>query len=156
MPTLLTPEHYSILTAMLAPALFMTATSSLLISANNRLARVVDRLRQLIVAWEHDAPDRQQRDSQIGRHRRRAQLVLRACQLLYAALGSFVLTSLGLAFDAFLGFRLGALPTVLAVVGVSLLLIASGVLGTEVSLSVQSFDDELDHELRRRHPSDPA
>jgi hypothetical protein len=33
---------------MLAPALFMTATASLLVSANNRLARVVDRLRALI------------------------------------------------------------------------------------------------------------
>jgi len=33
-------SHYAILTAMLAPAFFLTATASLLISANNRLARV--------------------------------------------------------------------------------------------------------------------
>ena len=151
MPNPLSFQHYAILTAMLAPALLMAATASLLVSANNRLARVVDRLRQLVVAWEHDAPDRVQRDSQIGRHRRRAQLVLRACQLLYAGLGSFVGTSLALAFDAFLGFRLGALPTALAVVGVSFLLLASVALGIEVSLSVRSFDEELDHELSRRH-----
>jgi len=40
--------HYAILTAMLAPAFFLTATASLLMSANNRLARVVDRLRNLL------------------------------------------------------------------------------------------------------------
>lgn len=142
--------HYAILTSMLAPALLMAATGSLLVSANARLARVVDRLRALIVAWEEAAPDRAARDLQIRRHRQRAQLVLRACQLLYGGLGAFVGTSLALAIDAFLGFRLGVLPTVLAVVGVSLLLLASLALGMEVSLSVRSFDEELDHELSRK------
>jgi hypothetical protein len=142
--------HYAILTSMLAPALLMAATASLLVSANARLARVVDRLRALIVAWEQDAPDREVRYSQIQRHRRRAQLVLRACQMLYAGLGAFVGTSLALAIDAFLQFRLGVLPTVLAVIGVSFLLLASVALGSEVSLSVRSFDEELDHELSRR------
>lgn len=142
--------HYAILTAMLAPALLMAATASLLTSANARLARVVDRLRALIVAWEEEAPDRAERDVQIQRHRQRAQLVLRACQMLYAALGGFVGTSLALAVDAFAGFRLGVLPTALAVVGVSFLLLASFALGREVSLSVRSFDEELDQELARR------
>ena len=142
--------HYAILTSMLAPALLMAATASLLVSANARLARVVDRLRGLIIAWEDDAPDRAERDVQIQRHRRRAQLVLRACQMLYAALGGFVVTSLSLAVDAFLGFRLGVIPTVLAVIGVSFLLLASLAMGREVSLSVRSFDEELDKELARR------
>jgi hypothetical protein len=142
--------HYAILTSMLAPALLMAATGSLLVSANARLARVVDRLRALIVAWEEAAPDRVERDLQILRHRQRAQLVLRACQLLYGGLGAFVGTSLALAIDAFLGFRLGVLPTVLAVVGVSFLLLASLALGMEVSLSVRSFDEELDQELARK------
>jgi Protein of unknown function (DUF2721) len=83
-PTL---DHHAILGAMLAPALLMAATGSLLVSANARLARVVDRLRTLIVAWEQDAPDRAERDTQIARHRHRAALVLRACWMLYAALG---------------------------------------------------------------------
>lgn len=142
--------HYAILTAMLAPALLMTATASLLNSANARLARVVDRLRALIISWEQDAPDRAQRDDQIARHRRRAHLVLRACQLFYGALGAFVGTSLGLAVDAFIGFRLGVVPTILAVLGVTLLLMGCVVMGSEVSLSVRSFDLELDQELERR------
>lgn len=142
--------HYAILTAMLAPALLMAATASLLVSANARLARVVDRLRALIVSWEYDAPDRAERDDQIGRHRRRAHLVLRACQLLYAALGAFVGTSLSLAVDAFTGNRLVLLPTALALLGVFFLLVASIVMGSEVSLSVRSFDLEIDQELARK------
>ena len=143
-------SHYAILTAMLAPAFFLTATAALLASANTRLARVVDRLRSLIVAWELDAPDRAQRDEQILRHRQRAHLVLRACRLLYGAMASFVGTSLALAMDAFLGFRLGAVPTGTAVVGVLFLLAASFAMWREVSLSVRSFDAELDQELARR------
>lgn len=135
---------------MLAPALLMAATGSLLVSANARLARVVDRLRGLIVAWQYDAPDRSERENQILHHRRRAALVLRACWTLYAALGAFVGTSLALAADALLGFRLGAVPTVLAVLGMLCLLVASLAMGREVSLSVKSFDEELDQELARR------
>ncbi|WP_240099267.1 DUF2721 domain-containing protein [Thermomonas flagellata] len=150
---LFTPDpagHHAILTAMLAPAFFLTATAGLLASANARLARVVDRLRALIVAWERDAPDRAERDAQIRRHRQRAHLVLRACRLLYAGLAAFVGTSLALAMDALLGFRLGELPTLLAVAGVLCLLAASIALGREVSLAVTSFDLELEHELARR------
>jgi hypothetical protein len=143
-------SHYAILTAMLAPAFFLTATAALLASANTRLARVVDRLRGLIVAWELDAPDRLERDEQILRHRQRAHLVLRACRLLYGAVASFVGTSLALAMDAFLGFRLGVVPTVLAVFGVLFLLGASFAMWREVSLAVVSFDAELDQELARR------
>lgn len=142
--------HHAILTAMLAPAFFLTATASLLMSANTRLARVVDRLRSLIVAWEHDAPDRNERDDQIRRHRRRAHLVLLACRLLYGALASFVGTSLALATDATLGFRLGALPTVMAVIGVLFLLAASIAMWREVSLAVKSFDLELDQGMAQQ------
>lgn len=143
-------SHHAILTAMLAPALLMTATASLLVSANARLARVVDRLRALIVEWAHDAPDRQHRDEQITRHRQRANWVLRACQMLYTAMGGFVGTSLALACDAFLGFRLGVLPTVLAVVGVVFLLGGCIAMWREVTLAVSSFNHELDSELDRR------
>lgn len=142
--------HHAALTAMLAPALLMTATASLLASANARLARVVDRLRGLMAAWDGDGPEvpgTAERDAMIDRHRRRAQLVLRACQLMYGAMGSFVGTSLALAVDAFLGFRLGMLPTGLAVLGVFLLLLACAAMGSEVSLAVNSFDREIEHEL---------
>ena len=143
--------HYQILTSMLAPALLMAATGSLLVSANNRLARVVDRLRSLVASW-HSVPDARRAglDLQIARHRRRSRYVLHACMLLYCAVGGFVGTSLALAVDAYSGFRVAALPTILAVVGVLCLLAASIYLGLEVSLAVRSFDEELDLEMERR------
>ena len=144
-------DHYRILTSMLAPALLMAATGSLLVSANARLARVVDRLRGIIAQLEGGDPmTRVEIEDQILRHRLRAGLVLRACLMLYLGLGAFVGTSLALAVDALLGFRLPYLPTGLAVVGVLGLLGASFYLGREVSLSVRSFDRELDQELARR------
>jgi ABC-type transport system involved in cytochrome bd biosynthesis fused ATPase/permease subunit len=153
MTPLASADHYRILTSMLAPALLMAATGSLLVSANNRLARVVDRLRQVIVIWKSDPSEsRAELDAQIARHRQRARLVLRACLLLYLALAAFVGTSLGLAIDAlFYSIRLWGLPTALAVIGVLCLLAASAFLGREVSLSVRSFDEEIDLELSRPH-----
>ena len=144
-------NHNSVLTAMLAPALLMAATGSLLISANNRLARVVDRLRALL-ALRHraDAGDSAALDRQIQRHRRRSNYVLRACMMLYSGLGAFVGTSLALAIDALSGYRLTGLPTALGVLGVLCLLVASAYLSLEVRLAVRSFDEELDHELGKR------
>jgi hypothetical protein len=129
----------------------MAATGSLLISANNRLARVVDRLRSLL-AQMPSAPvaRRAGLDLQIARHRRRSRYVLHACVLLYCAVGGFVGTSLALAVDAIAGFRLPQLPTALALVGVLCLLAACAYLGLEVTLAVRSFDEELDMEMDRR------
>ena len=141
--------HYQILTSLLAPALLMAATGSLLVSANNRLARVVDRLRALVALWNRAGEVRREGlDLQIARHRRRARYVLHACVMLYAAVGCFVGTSLALAVDAFSGSRLYLLPTGLAIVGVLCLLVSCVYLGLEVSLAVHSFDQELDLEMR--------
>lgn len=140
--------HYQILTSLLAPALLMAATGSLLVSANARLARVVDRLRSLVALWNSaGSTKRRGLDQQIARHRRRSRYVLRACVMLYAAVGSFVGTSLALAVDALSGQRLPVLPTGLAVIGVLCLLVASVYMGLEVSLAVSSFDEELELEM---------
>jgi hypothetical protein len=143
--------HYQVLTSLLAPALLMAATGSLLVSANNRLARVVDRLRSLVAQRPHASMERRPGlDLQIARHRRRSRYVLHACVLLYFAVGGFVGTSLALAVDAYSGFRLPLLPTGLALAGVVCLLAASVYLGLEVSLAVRSFDEELDLEMVHR------
>ena len=43
----ITPTTYGALTAMITPAIFMTANASLIISTSNRVSRVVDRIRIL-------------------------------------------------------------------------------------------------------------
>jgi hypothetical protein len=140
-------SHYQVLTSLLAPALLMAATGSLLVSANNRLARVVDRLRSLIKLWNGASVERRASlDQQIERHRRRSRYVLHACVMLYVAVGSFVGTSLALAVDEFSGSRLPILPTALALIGVLCLLVACVYMGLEVTLAVRSFDEELEME----------
>lgn len=140
---------YAILTAMLAPAFFLTATASLLMSANTRLARVVDRLRALLRELDsvesEGAAERELLDRRIVKQRRRTQLILRGSQLLYVAISSFVATSLFVAIDGFLGHRLGVLPTLFAVIGVLAMFAASIYLSRESSLAVEAINEEMDH-----------
>ncbi|MFT3757138.1 MAG: DUF2721 domain-containing protein [Pseudoxanthomonas sp.] len=139
-------SHYSILTAMLAPAFFLTATASLILSANNRLARVVDRLRALMRELEqpHDAEYLAALEHNIGMQRQRSMRIMQAGRLLYAAICCFVATSLFVAIDAFLQYRLDVLPTVAAVIGVLCLFGASLLLSRETALAVKAVNDEMD------------
>jgi hypothetical protein len=137
--------HYQILTAMLAPALFMTATASLILSANTRLARVVDRMRALLAELENSGPPELEGiERQIARHRRRSRIILRAGRLLYLALSAFVATSLAIALDSFAGFSLGQIPTALSLFGVSLVLVACLFLSRETGMAVDALDDEFE------------
>src|SRR3546814_19437028 len=81
---------------MRSPAFFLTATASLLLSANNRLARVIDRARTLLSDLAHlvDPHERELCEHWIAMQRQRSLIILRAGQLLYAAITCFVGTSL--------------------------------------------------------------
>jgi len=146
--------HYAILTAMLAPAFFLTATASLLLSANNRLARIIDRARWLLKEL-HDIEDPLQRvlyEQRIALQRRRSLMILRAGQLLYAAISLFVGTSLAVVADSLLAHRLVALPTLLAALGVLAMFAASILLARESTLAVKAVNEEMDH----RHLARPG
>lgn len=150
-------EHYAILAAMLAPAFFLTATASLLGTANSRLARVIDRLRNILKELEEttDPEYRQVLERRIDIQRRRSRLVLRGSQLLYVAISCFVGTSLAVAADALIGYRVAALPTVLAALGVLAMFAASLYLSRESNLAVGVIGEEMDHRhaiarMRRR------
>lgn len=143
--------HYAVLSAMLAPAFFLTATASLLVSANTRLARIIDRARVLLKELE-DADDDDERvplEGLLTRQRVRSRMVLRGSLLLYVAITCFVGTSLSVAGDAFFGYRFGTLPTGLAALGVLAMLAASLLLARESSLAVAAIDDEMEHAHHR-------
>jgi len=148
--------HYAILTAMLAPAFFLTATSSLLMSANTRLARIIDRTRVLLreLAEADDPEESDLLDQRIALQRRRTLIVMRGSQFLYLAISFFVATSLTVAADSLVGYRLGATPTILAVLGVLSMFAASVLLSRESVLAVRLVNDEMDHahaRARRRN-----
>lgn len=145
--------QYAVLTAMLAPAFFLTATAALLATANARLSRVIDRVRSLACELDdnEDVDDRKRIGALIGLQRRRIRFILRASQLLYVAISCFVGTSLSLAGDAFLGNRLPHLPTLLAVLGVLSMLTSSLLLAREAALAVGAVNEEMDSAWDRAH-----
>jgi Protein of unknown function (DUF2721) len=154
---------YNTLTAMITPAIFLTANASLIISTSNRVARVVDRIRVL-----SDLADKTDRgvdqldfapvrlahfQDQMRRLEFRSDRLRYALTALYLACTSFVGTSLALALDALFGNRLFALPTGLAVVGVGLLLFACVNLVLEAREALRGNRHEIRfyhqlHELR--------
>ncbi|HZW30738.1 MAG TPA: DUF2721 domain-containing protein [Isosphaeraceae bacterium] len=129
------PTNYETLSAMITPAIFLTANASLIISTSNRMSRVVDRIRVLNdladkldlgkTDLDYPAERLEHVHDQFRRLERRGDRIRFALIALYAALAVFVGTSLTLAVDALAQNRLIALPITLAVAGVGLLLFAS-------------------------------
>src|SRR5882757_3292923 len=99
--------NYATLSAMITPALFMTANGSLIISTSNRMSRIVDRIR--VLNDLSDSLDRGASDLDYPGHRRdhiadqlnhlewRSDRVRYALTFLYVAQSLFVGTSLLLA-----------------------------------------------------------
>jgi hypothetical protein len=143
----------STLTAMISPALFMTATGSLIISTSNRMSRIIDRVRALNNQADElsrgesklDFPDERLAHilAEIKLQVWRSERVRWALTLLYVALSMFVGTSLAMAFDVLLGNAFGSLPTALAIAGVSLLLLTSIQLSREAHAALRGNQMEI-------------
>ncbi|SIO44302.1 Protein of unknown function [Singulisphaera sp. GP187] len=128
-------DVYATLSAMITPAIFLTANGSLIISTSNRMSRIVDRIRVL-----NDLGDRIGRrgadfdyprerlanvEAELDRLVWRSYRIRYALVALYLAFGAFVGTSLTLALDVWTGkHSLIFLPTLLAVLGVFMMLAA--------------------------------
>src|SRR5207237_7373304 len=82
------------LSLIAAPAILTNATSVLAMSTSNRLARAVDRARELARQLEQSAPDAadaatRRRLTELAAVDRRSLLLLRALRAVYVALGGF-------------------------------------------------------------------
>lgn len=158
MPTPADVPSYVTLSAMITPAIFLTANGSLIISTSNRMSRVVDRIR--ILNDQGDALCRGRTDLDYPRERmdhiqdqlrrllRRGDRIRYALTMLYLAFGAFVMTSLGLAIDVLSAYTLVALPTGLAMLGVSLML------GACVNLVREALDALASNRLEIRFYQD--
>jgi hypothetical protein len=163
-PNISTTDQYDALSAMITPAIFLTANASLIISTSNRMSRVVDRIRVLndfgdgLARGATNLDYTQERldhvDDQLRRMEWRGKRIRYALVSLYMALASFVGTSLILAIDYMVTYRFIAIATGLAVVGVGLLLFASVNLVFEALLALRSNRLEIlfyrDLQQRRR------
>ena len=97
----------AVLTAMITPAVLISACGALIFSTATRLGRVVDRVRMLSARFEELAKHPEADDmaaerlaliyGQLERQTGRARLIQRAMVAFYTALGVFVTTSVAIA-----------------------------------------------------------
>ena len=149
----MTATIYETVAAMIAPALFLTATASLMISTATRMGRIVDRIRVLVetcdrMRREDDVTEfpevrRKHALAELRRLQGRSDRAMAAVTLLYTAFGCFAATSMTIAIDSVTGHRIASLPTLFAIVGVALLLAASVNLVVEARTALRSNDLEV-------------
>jgi hypothetical protein len=88
---------FGVLTSVVAPAILTNACSVLALGTSNRLARVVDRTRVVaaeLAGFEPGTSNYEDSLAQLDRLEVRAQLLLRALRLFYAAIGLFAAAAL--------------------------------------------------------------
>ena len=134
-----------VLSAMITPAVLISASGTLVLSTSNRLSRVVDRVRTIArdaAAVQRDANAAGaagQRESIVRQVRaltQRVTFLRTALSVLYAAIGMFIATSIAVGIVSALGVDAGWLPVTLALIGAGALLYASGLLVREARLAV--------------------
>ena len=176
MPSSLTTldQVLAVLTAMITPALLLSACGTFVLSTSNRLARVIDRVRRLSERFEalatgevKDPPDllEQRRllvEGQLGLLSARAVLLQRALTLLYVAAGFFVGTSLGIAGVSVTEGRgvPGWLPVGLGLCGAVAMLAGCALLVVEARRQLRALRNEMAFlrylvEYRTRPPQMP-
>jgi hypothetical protein len=89
---------FAVLSLIVAPAILTNATSVLAMSTSNRLARAVDRARELSKQLEGSAdlasPGARRRFRELAAAEERSVLLLRALRMVYFGLGGFALATL--------------------------------------------------------------
>lgn len=140
--------NYDTLAEMITPALFMTATGSLIASTATRIGRIVDRIRVLVDQGENlsrgltqlDFPEvrREQIRQHLEQLEARSNRALSAVKLLYLAFGLFVSCSLAVAFDTLLQHYLIWLPVIFSISGVAAMLGACFNLVLEAVLALKN------------------
>src|SRR5689334_14208291 len=112
----MTASIYETVTAMIAPALFLTATGSLIISTAARMARIVDRIRAIVEMCDRSRRGDEVLDfaearrahalDQLRRLQSRSDRAMAAVTMLYMAFGCFAATSMIIAIDSVTGHRI--------------------------------------------------
>jgi len=146
----------SLLSAMITPAVLISACGTLIFSTSTRLARVVDRVRNLSGQIERlfggDAPPfaeerRREVELQLAIYARRARLVQGSLTSFYVALGLFVATTIAVGFTPFAP-AIGWVPAALGIIGTLVLFLGCVLLINETRLAVQSLKAETAFTLR--------
>jgi hypothetical protein len=153
------PAGVALLSAMITPAVLVSAAGLLIISTSARLARVMDRVRLLAAVLEslagsEDAAAARRRgeaERQIGLQAQRGRLIQQALTCLYLAVATFVATILGIGLVAVAG-RPVWLPGALGVAGTLFLFAGCVLLIRETRLALRAVQWETSFVLSRPSP----
>jgi hypothetical protein len=141
---------FEVLTAMITPAVLISACGTLIFSTSTRLGRVVDRVRHLADQVQKSLPDQDvDRQSimleQLASVARRVVLLRSAMTCFYLSTGLFVATSIAVGIITITAGNQGWIPVVLALLGSAILLVGSILLISEAQLAVKSTLKEMSH-----------
>ena len=142
------PSVLSVISAMITPAILILATGSLVASTLTRLARVVDRARELL---EHIVDARKAGDDASARtyarwlrtYRRRSAFAERALTLYYVAILLFVVASLTIAIEDVTHAKVAWYSLALVLLGAGSLCAGTASLVIETNLATGTLRAEI-------------
>jgi hypothetical protein len=145
----------AVLTAMITPAVLISACGTMILSTSTRLGRVVDRVRSLSDRMEELAQETatevefyEERRSvifeQLDKLTSRARILQRCMVTFYLALGIFVSTSVAIGIVAVSGARYHWVPIVTGLIGAGFLFYGSMLLIFEARLALSTIHTEMD------------
>src|ERR671910_3161548 len=156
----------AVLTAMITPAVLISACGSMILSTSHRLGRVVDRVRALSDKLEEliEKPLEETRDrqaiifEQLDKLTSRARILQRSMVTFYLALGMFVATSVAIGIVAILDKpRYNLVPVIVGIIGACFLFYGSMLLIFEARLALSTIHVEMDfiwRQTKRTAPPD--
>ena len=144
----------AVLTAMITPAVLISASGTMILSTSTRLGRVVDRVRSLSDRLRHLTSkedneffeeERVMLYDQLDKLTSRSRLLQRALTTFYLAVGIFVATSFAIGVVSFAsGPRFAWIPVALGLVGAFFLFYGSMLLVFEARLALSTTHAEMD------------
>ena len=157
----------AVLTAMITPAVLISACGSMILSTSSRLGRVVDRVRSLSDKLDKMTEANEHRDSanerlklifeQLDKLTSRARLLQRCMVTFYLSLGMFVATSVAIGIVPFTGApRYNFVPVALGLAGACFLFYGSVLLIFEARLALSTIHAEMDYIWRHSKRATPA
>jgi hypothetical protein len=162
-----TEAAIAVLTAMITPAVLISACGSMILSTSSRLGRVVDRVRALsdrlenMAAREERGPALTERQAsifnQLDKLTSRARILQRCMVIFYMSLGMFVATSVAIGVVPFTGNqRYSMIPVVLGLAGACFLFYGSILLILEARLALSTIHGEMDFIWQQSKRATPA
>jgi hypothetical protein len=154
-PGLEAPQNaLAVMTAMITPAVLISACGALIFSTSSRLGRVIDRVRILSERFQEIAKHPEKDEmfderrllifTQLDRQTSRARLIQRAMTAYYTALGIFVASSVAIAIISAAARNYTWIAVVLGVIGSLFMLYGSMLLIVESRMALGAIMSEMD------------